>query len=68
MYAAYEALSDKMQRMLSDLVAIHDTARTVFASMAPEAASAVHPVVRRIRRAVARVCLSIRHSPHQSRE
>ncbi len=28
MYAAYEALSDKMQRMLSDLVAIHDTTRT----------------------------------------
>ena len=28
MYAAYEALSDKMQRMLSDLVAIHDTVRT----------------------------------------
>ena len=28
MYAAYEALSDKMQRMLSDLVAIHDTATT----------------------------------------
>ena len=46
MYAAYEALSDKMQRMLSDLVAIHDTARTFFASMAPEVASAVHPVVR----------------------
>jgi taurine dioxygenase len=46
MYAAYEALSDKMQRMLSDLVAIHDTARTFFASMAPEVASAVHTVVR----------------------
>ena len=27
MYAAYDALSDKMQRMLSDLVAIHDTGR-----------------------------------------
>ena len=27
MYAAYEALSDHMQRMLSDLVAIHDTGR-----------------------------------------
>jgi taurine dioxygenase len=27
MYAAYDALSDSMQRMLSDLVAIHDTGR-----------------------------------------
>lgn len=27
MYAAHDALSDKMQRMLSDLVAIHDTGR-----------------------------------------
>ncbi len=31
MYAAYEALSDKMQRMLSDLVAIHDTATHLLA-------------------------------------
>lgn len=46
MYAAYEALSDKMQRMLSDLTAIHDTARTYFASAAPEMASAEHPVIR----------------------
>ena len=28
MYAAYEALSDKMQHLLSDLIAIHDTSRT----------------------------------------
>lgn len=27
MYAAYEALGDRMQRLLSDLTAIHDTAR-----------------------------------------
>jgi taurine dioxygenase len=27
MYAAYDALSDKMQRKLSDLVAVHDTGR-----------------------------------------
>jgi len=46
MYAAYEALSDKMQRLLSDLVAIHDTARTYFASASPEMASAEHPVIR----------------------
>jgi len=56
MYAAYEALSDKMQRMLSDLVAIHDTART-FSRMnyktehiggkpAPQVLSSEHPVVR----------------------
>jgi taurine dioxygenase len=46
MYAAYDALSDKMQRMLSDLVAIHDTTRTFFASAASQAASAEHPVIR----------------------
>jgi taurine dioxygenase len=46
MYAAYEALSDKMQRMLSDLVAVHDTSRTFFGRMAPEVASAEHPVIR----------------------
>src|SRR5215469_298998 len=45
MYAAYQALSDKMQRMLSELIAIHDTART-FASAAPEVASVEHPVIR----------------------
>jgi taurine dioxygenase len=28
MYAAYDALSDRMQRLLSDLVAVHDTAKT----------------------------------------
>jgi taurine dioxygenase len=46
MYAAYEALSDKLQQRLSDLVAIHDTSRTYFASAAPEMASAEHPVIR----------------------
>ncbi len=56
MYAAYEALSDKMQRMLSDLVAIHNTANT-FSRIgyrtdrpgdgpAPKILSAEHPVVR----------------------
>ena len=56
MYAAYEALSDKMQRMLSDLIAIHDTTRTfsryeyktdhIGGKPAPEVMSAEHPVVR----------------------
>ena len=56
MYAAYEALSDKMQRMLSDLVAIHDTPRTfsragyrtehLGGTQAPQVISAEHPVVR----------------------
>lgn len=58
MYAAYEALSDQMQRILSGLVAIHDTAR-VFAllkyrnedasdqdAQALRRMSAEHPVVR----------------------
>ncbi|MGH7779608.1 MAG: TauD/TfdA dioxygenase family protein [Candidatus Binataceae bacterium] len=58
MYAAYEALSDRMQRMLSDLVAIHNLAR-VFALVAYrgeqiddkdkhalQTMSAEHPVVR----------------------
>jgi taurine dioxygenase len=58
MYAAYEALSDQMQRILSDLVAIHDTTR-VFSLLAYRnqnvddkdrqallSMSAEHPVVR----------------------
>jgi taurine dioxygenase len=56
MYAAYEALSNKMQRLLSDLVANHDTARTFSRSdyktdhlggtQAKQVISAEHPVVR----------------------
>lgn len=56
MYAAYEALSDTMQRLLSDLVAIHDTSRTfsrsdyniehVGGKRAEHVVSAEHPVVR----------------------
>jgi taurine dioxygenase len=56
MYTAHDALSDKMQRMLSDLVAIHDTGRafTVAAYRKEEISgenalkmvSAEHPVVR----------------------
>jgi taurine dioxygenase len=56
MYAAYEALSDKMQRMLSDLVAVHDTSRVlslfgydqyIDARQAQQSViSAEHPVVR----------------------
>lgn len=52
MYAAYEALSDKMQRMLSDLVAIHDTTRTFSranyfgAKEGMQVISSEHPVVR----------------------
>jgi taurine dioxygenase len=56
MYAAYEALSDKMQHLLSDLVAIHDTSRTfsradyrverIGGSQPPKLISAEHPVVR----------------------
>jgi taurine dioxygenase len=55
MYAAYEALSDKMQRLLSVLVAIHDTARTfsrpnygehIGRTQAPDVISSEHPVVR----------------------
>jgi taurine dioxygenase len=59
MYAAYEALSDKMQRMLGDLVAVHNLARAF--SLFPDKSeqlddeaklalqrvfSAEHPVVR----------------------
>jgi len=53
MYAAYEALSDKMQHLLSDLVAIHDTARTFSrpnyhtgSTEARDVISSEHPVVR----------------------
>jgi taurine dioxygenase len=56
MYAAHEALSDKMQRMLSDLVAIHDTGRAfalaayrkeeIAGENALKMVSAEHPVVR----------------------
>src|SRR5215510_14644714 len=56
MYAAYEALSDTMQRLLSSLIAIHDTSRTfsrdtyrtehIGGTRAEQVASAEHPVVR----------------------
>ncbi len=56
MYAAYEALSDTMQRVLSDLVAIHDTTRTfsrdtyrtehIGGKKAEQVVTAEHPVVR----------------------
>jgi taurine dioxygenase len=56
MYAAYEALSDTMQRFLSGLTAIHDTARTfsrdnykiehIGGKRAEQVASAEHPVIR----------------------
>lgn len=56
MYAAYDALSDRMQRMLSDLVAIHDTGRAfavaayrkeeISGENALRMVSAEHPVVR----------------------
>jgi len=56
MHAAYEALSDKMQHLLSDLVAIHDTSRTfsradykverIGGSLPPKLLSTEHPVVR----------------------
>jgi len=56
MYTAYEGLSDKMQHLLSGLVAIHDTARTfsradyktehIGGKQAPKVLSTEHPVVR----------------------
>jgi len=58
MYAAYEALSDKMQRMLSDLIAIHNLSRVSSLAAyrneqiddtdkhALQTMSAEHPVVR----------------------
>jgi taurine dioxygenase len=56
MYAAYEALSDKMQHMLSDLVAVHDTSRVLslfgydqyidVRQAQQSVISAEHPVVR----------------------
>jgi taurine dioxygenase len=56
MYAAYEALSDTMQRLLSGLTAIHDTSRSfsrdnyktehVGGKRAEQVVSAEHPVVR----------------------
>jgi taurine dioxygenase len=56
MYAAYEALSDTMRRLLSGLVAIHDTSRTfsrdnyniehVGGKRAEQVVAAEHPVVR----------------------
>ena len=56
MYAAYEALSSRMQRLLSDLVAIHDTSRSfarptyktehIGGERPREVISAEHPVVR----------------------
>jgi taurine dioxygenase len=56
MYAAYEGLSDKMQHLISDLVAIHDTARTFSRSdyktehiggkQAPQVLSSEHPEIR----------------------
>ena len=56
MYAAYEALSSTMQRLLGDLVAIHDTSRTfsresyridhIGGKRAEQVVSAEHPVIR----------------------
>jgi taurine dioxygenase len=56
MYAAYDALSDTMQRLLGDLVAIHDTSRTfsresyridhIGGKRAEQVVSAEHPVIR----------------------
>ncbi len=56
MYPAYEALSDKMQHLLSGLIAIHDTSRTfsradyntehIGGTRAPKVISSEHPVVR----------------------
>ena len=56
MYAAYESLSGTMQRLLSDLVAIHDTAKTfsrndykiehLGGKRAETIVSAEHPVIR----------------------
>jgi taurine dioxygenase len=56
MYAAHEGLSDKMQHLLSDLVAIHDTSRTfsradykverIGGQLPPKLLSAEHPIVR----------------------
>jgi taurine dioxygenase len=58
MYAAYEALSDNMQRILSSLTAIHDTSRTfsranyekstehIGGKRAERVVTAEHPVVR----------------------
>ncbi|MCZ6463725.1 MAG: TauD/TfdA family dioxygenase [Proteobacteria bacterium] len=54
MYAAYEALSDPMKRVLSDLQAVHDTSRTFSRPAYPSLGkassekppSALHPVVR----------------------
>jgi taurine dioxygenase len=55
MYAAHDALSDAMQHLIADLVAIHDTsatfsrsgyARTARGRQAENLASAEHPVVR----------------------
>lgn len=55
MYAAHDALSDKMQRLLSDLIAIHDTGRAfavaayrreeISGENALKMVSAEHPVV-----------------------
>ena len=56
MYAAYEALSDKMQHLLSDLVGIHDTSKTfsrtdyktehIGGTQAPKVIATEHPVIR----------------------
>lgn len=56
MYAAYEALSDTMQHLLSGLTAIHDTSRTfsrdnyrtehIGGKRAEQVVSAEHPVIR----------------------
>lgn len=56
MYAAYEALSDTMQHLLSGLIAIHDTSRTfsrdtyrtehIGGKRAEHIVSAEHPIIR----------------------
>jgi taurine dioxygenase len=46
MYAAYDALSETMQRMLDGLVAMHDTTTTFSAGGKAATTSAEHPVVR----------------------
>jgi taurine dioxygenase len=71
-YAAFEALSDPMQRFLCGLTAIHDGARNydgrqAVAGNTAEFPRAEHPVVRTHPETVARPCSSIACSPRGSR-